>query len=317
MVVITLVQHPTRFAQGQKELFLREWRPPPHQRLALVVHNPAELLGGPATPWLPAQLLQHAVSLLPEQQSKEQRKDSGGEQPPAVRRSRRLAAAAGNKVSSATTPLTLPPALQLLALSPNVAAYTAHMVHAWADSVLTPGPGVLPLDIPWLPPLVPWQPSSSGGAEGGNSSDTKRNSGAKWPVQHICMQASRRCGCSGPGCCVQPLACSVLVAQADLRTFRLLCCLLCCLQGSIDPHRRDYKAAFAAAVHPAVLSELRSRGEALLLVGQLTPEGPPPVPEALRPHVRVLSGLAFKVGLLHKCLRAKTWAAAVEASVAA
>ena len=43
------------------------------------------------------------------------------------------------------------------------------------------------------------------------------------------------------------------------------CCRLS--QGNIDPDRRNYAAAFKAAMHPAVLSQLRRRGEQLLLVG--------------------------------------------------
>lgn len=221
IVVVTLIQPPARFARGQKELFLREWRPPAHQRIALVVHNPSELLGGKPH-WMPAQLLQHAVGLrvvAQPQEEQDEEQDGGEEQPQKERRQggsskqradepaqqrRRLAAAegeAGGTVSQAV------PQLQLLALSPNVAAYTAHMVQTWAGSVLKLGPGVRPLvDIPWLPPLVPWEPSVSGGSSNGSSSsndssssrnDSSSNGGAERPMRHICMQASYRYPAAG------------------------------------------------------------------------------------------------------------------------
>lgn len=44
-------------------------------------------------------------------------------------------------------------------------------------------------------------------------------------------------------------------------------CLSTAPQGNIDPDRRNYDAAFKAAMHPAVLAELRRRGEQILLVG--------------------------------------------------
>lgn len=69
----------------------------------------------------------------------------------------------------------------------------------------------------------------------------------------------------------------------------------CHMQGAIDPRRRNYDAAFAAAAHPAVVAELLRRNESLLLVGHLTPKGLPPMPRALAPHVQVLADLAFKV----------------------
>ncbi|KAI7842453.1 hypothetical protein COHA_004092 [Chlorella ohadii] len=52
-----------------------------------------------------------------------------------------------------------------------------------------------------------------------------------------------------------------------------------CIQGAIDPRRRDYDSFFEAASHPAVLAELKARGERLLLVGHKPRDGLPPMPE--------------------------------------
>ncbi|KAL4422296.1 hypothetical protein ABPG75_008493 [Micractinium tetrahymenae] len=65
-----------------------------------------------------------------------------------------------------------------------------------------------------------------------------------------------------------------------------------CIQGSIDPKRRDYAGAFAAASHPAVLAQLRARNESLLLVGSDT-GAELDVPAALRPFVRIVANSSF------------------------
>ncbi|KAL4425034.1 hypothetical protein ABPG77_001812 [Micractinium sp. CCAP 211/92] len=66
-----------------------------------------------------------------------------------------------------------------------------------------------------------------------------------------------------------------------------------CIQGSLNPRRRDYAGAFAAASHPAVLAQLRARNESLLLVGSGSDAGLP-VPPVLRPHVRILANLPYE-----------------------
>jgi hypothetical protein len=69
-----------------------------------------------------------------------------------------------------------------------------------------------------------------------------------------------------------------------------------CLQGTIEPFRRDYAAAFEAASHPAVLAQLRRRKEKLLLVGSERLDAPPlACPEALQPYVHKHSNLEYKV----------------------
>lgn len=65
------------------------------------------------------------------------------------------------------------------------------------------------------------------------------------------------------------------------------------LQGSIEPKRRDYAGAFAAASHPAVLEQLRARNESLLIVGSGSGKGLD-IPAALQPFVRILSSLPYE-----------------------
>ncbi len=67
------------------------------------------------------------------------------------------------------------------------------------------------------------------------------------------------------------------------------------MQGSIEPMRRDYSSAFAAASHPAVLAQLRKHNESVLIVGQ-NMGNQLHVPEQLKPYVRILSDLPFQVG---------------------
>ncbi|KAL4853515.1 hypothetical protein ACK3TF_005536 [Chlorella vulgaris] len=77
-----------------------------------------------------------------------------------------------------------------------------------------------------------------------------------------------------------------------------------CIQGTIEPFRRDYAAAFAAASHPAVLAQLRRRKEKLLLVGSERLDAPPlACPEALQPYVHKHSNLEYKdyYALLTRC----------------
>lgn len=85
---------------------------------------------------------------------------------------------------------------------------------------------------------------------------------------------------------------------------RLLPCLLLSptQQGGIDPIRRDYGSAFAAASHPAVLAQLERRGERLLLVGA-NRASELPVPDALQPFVERKSSLDFAAyyQLLSRC----------------
>jgi len=69
----------------------------------------------------------------------------------------------------------------------------------------------------------------------------------------------------------------------------------CPLQGGIEPKRRDYDSAFAAASHPAVLEQLRQRNESLLLVGSGTGEWLS-IPEELQPFVKIVSDLPYQVG---------------------
>jgi hypothetical protein len=82
---------------------------------------------------------------------------------------------------------------------------------------------------------------------------------------------------------------------------RLLLPLRLGLQGSIDPARRDYAAAFAAAAHPAVLAALATHNESLLLVG--TWKGADlGVPRPLKPFVTVAANLDYQVGQCCWCL---------------
>ena len=71
----------------------------------------------------------------------------------------------------------------------------------------------------------------------------------------------------------------------------------------MHPKRRDYASAFAAASHPAVLAQLRARNESLLLVGSYKKKkmGELEMPEVLRPHVRIVPDLPFRVGPLLYC----------------
>lgn len=70
------------------------------------------------------------------------------------------------------------------------------------------------------------------------------------------------------------------------------------LQGSIDPRRRDYQAAFAAASHPAVLAQLRRRGEKLLLLGSQRNATLEP-PRQLEPFLEVRANVDYEVGRRH------------------
>ncbi|PRW45613.1 rab s geranylgeranyltransferase component A 2 [Chlorella sorokiniana] len=67
------------------------------------------------------------------------------------------------------------------------------------------------------------------------------------------------------------------------------------LLGAIDPRRRDYDSFFEAASHPAVLAQLKARGERLLLVGHKPRHGLPPMPKHLNGFVEVAADLMFEL----------------------
>ncbi|PSC76144.1 hypothetical protein C2E20_0744 [Micractinium conductrix] len=66
-----------------------------------------------------------------------------------------------------------------------------------------------------------------------------------------------------------------------------------CIQGILDPKRRDYAGAFKALSHPAVAAQLRARNESLLLLGHAAHE-PLRVPAGVWQHVQQLTGLPYK-----------------------
>lgn len=263
----------------------------------LVVHNPAHLLSGNPR-WLPAALAEQAVQLgagaaatgKPGKR-KQQEQQKGGK---AAAKGRRLAAGKAGTAAAAAATSRGPPTparWQLLALSPNVATFTAALVEAWAGSIV--GPSLHPhVDIPWLPPLVPWQPAAAAKA-------AKKAAAAAASHPTLAAGGAARPSAGSDGAAADSVAAgdrgavggATAAAGAYERPMRHIC-----IQGAIDARRRDYGAAFAAAAHPSVLAQLHRRGERLLLVGHMTPEGLPPMPAALKPYVRVAADLPFQVG---------------------
>ena len=218
IVVATLSVPPAPASIGQKEIMLGhpDWPapPPPHQRIVLVVHNPAHLLSG-SPRWLPGMLLTQALQLKPGVAPPEVALPGGRSQAGAAAaahkggaasRSRRLAAAggqggggAGPSAGAVAQAAAAPPRLQLLALSPNVASFTSAFVETWAGSIM--GAAARPrVAVPWLPPLVPWQSSAAeraaqAAAEAGEPAGDEHTPfvglGAGGPgrrMQHICIQ---------------------------------------------------------------------------------------------------------------------------------
>lgn len=211
----------------------RHLPPPPHQRVALVVHNPDHLLLGVPL-WLPGMLLSEAVQLgagpaaaAPPALAGRVQHAAAGVQSRKARGGgsgrRLLAAQAGAKATGAP----LPPRLQLLALSPNVAAYTSSLVEAWAGSIF--GASAQPsVPVPWLPPLVPWQSMAAGqaaaGQAGAAAADEELSSlvglgagGPNRPMQHLCIQVGAACCCS---------CCKLLLRRCYCCGLALLCRLL-------------------------------------------------------------------------------------------
>ncbi len=211
---------PAPASQGLKEIMLGQPQRPAlaHQRIALVVHNPDHLLLGLPL-WVPGMLLSQAVQLGTEAPvagagtiaRKAQRAAAGVQ----LRRARagssgrRLAAADSKGPGSGGAPAPpLPRRLQLLALSPNVAAYTSSLVEAWAGSIL--GASSQPrVPVPWLPPLVPWQSTTPGtaaaaagqaaaGGQGAAAAAADKHAalvglgagGPNRPMRHLCIQVS-------------------------------------------------------------------------------------------------------------------------------
>jgi hypothetical protein len=291
--VIVLATFPEGGPDMPQQRTLAERRPSArHQRLLLGVHNPGQLLDQGR--WLGQLLLAEALPAW-----------SGG------------AAAAGARPRPVAggepwvgQPLSQP-RVQLAALAPNVAAYTQALLEGWAAG-LQGGSGAS-LQVPWLPPLVPW------GAQLGHAPGSGGNSagGGLEPYRHLCIQAS----VASTGTCSfdelrnLPLPPRLLVnrgchklsaAQHITKTNHhrkeapsLPSCFpsFVAKQGSIHPNRRDYASAFAAAAHPAVLTLLRQRDESLLLVGNLRRGARgPAVPAALQPFVRIAANLKYKVG---------------------
>lgn len=235
LVVATMSLPPAPAVAAHKEIMLgqRHLPPPPHQRVALVVHNPDHLLVGLPL-WLPGMLLSQAVRLgdgppvAPSTAGRArhaaagvlQRRARGGGS------SRRLAAApitAPSGGREAGPPL--PPRLQLLALSPNVATYTCSLVETWAGNVLGPASQAR-VPVPWLPPLVPWQSTAAEPAAAATNVQAAAAADAHTALVGL--------GAGGPN-----------------RPMRHLC-----IQGAIDPRRRDYDSFFEAASHPAVLVQV-------------------------------------------------------------
>ncbi len=260
--VIVLATFPEpKFAGTQAALLQGKHAPPPHQRLLLVSHNPGHLLSGCTTaaqPWL-RDLLAAQV-------------------------------AAGEPPNHA-------PRLQLLTLAPCVSNFTAAMLAGWAAErqLSSTGHGgssgagdsssggsmTLRAEVPWMAPLVPWQGRRAGKA------------------RHLCIQVGAAAGQCISTCCpeeiqvvMHPLWSQTRKASQDSRHSHAPACPR--LQGSLNPRRRDYAGAFAAASHPAVLAQLRARNESLLLVGSGSDAGLP-VPPVLRPHVRILANLPYEV----------------------
>ncbi|KAL4422298.1 hypothetical protein ABPG75_008495 [Micractinium tetrahymenae] len=249
IVMVTFPEH--RF-MTQLSLLLGQHRPPPHQRLLLVTHNPGRLLDSctvGSQEWL--------LDLLAEQAA--EWGTAGGKAAGGAAGDAAGAAAAANGAQRAAGPATASsPRMQLLTLAPCVSNFTAAMLETWAAAWQTSsssggGVGGSSLssstgssrpraEVPWIAPLVPWAP---------HAVDWGREVATPERLQHLCIQ------------------------------------------GSIHPKRRDYAGAFAAAAHPAVLAQLRASNESLLLVGADT-GAELDVPAALRPFVRILSGLRFQ-----------------------
>lgn len=235
LVVATMSLPPAPAVMGHREIMLGQRHLPalPHQRVALVVHNPDHLLVGLPL-WLPGMLLSQAVRLGdvpagPASVAGRAQHAAAGMQQRSARgggSSRRLAAAPDTAPSGgreAAPPL--PPRLQLLALSPNVATYTSSLVETWAGNVL--GPSSQPrVPVPWLPPLVPWQSTAAEPAAAAANGQAAAAADAHTALVGL--------GAGGPN-----------------RPMRHLC-----IQGAIDPRRRDYDSFFEAASHPAVLAQV-------------------------------------------------------------
>lgn len=172
-----------------------------------------------------------------------------------------------------------PPArrpVQLLSLAPCGATYSRSLAQSWVAAMRRWLPGQSPaapapeVEVPWIVPLVPWEPPASkdaadeeAPADGGGGNSTNSTKAAR----------RQREGAAA-------------AAAPPLRHL--------CIQGNLDPARRNYAAAFAAAGHPAVVGQLRERDERLLLVG--SDQGRKlEVPPALKEYVEPRLDLDYEV----------------------
>lgn len=247
----------------------------PRQRQLLVLHNPDHVL---KWPMLSAAVVPHMVqhgggSLTSGHEEQEGASTQGQEGSGA-------AARGGHRL--------LPTRMQPGALAPFVASYSRSLLETYAEAR---GGAVDPaVHTPWLPPLVPAQ-ALDGGVPPAE-------------LRHLCIQVGWWGGwrCADRQLCVAWPARTAGPGRAPSGSLAP-CCQPACpptlspSQGTVDPMRRDYAAAFDAAAHPAVLARLRANNESVLLVGTLRAGAPPlPVPTPLQPHVRTVANLNYQVG---------------------
>ncbi len=327
-MLVTFPEH--RFAT-QLSLLLGQHRPPPHQRLLLVTHNPDRMLCGCEVgpqEWLLDLLAEQVVHWGPAA--------GGGAATGAAPGA--PAAGRGEGPPAAGAAAVLSPSIQFLTLAPCASDFTAAMLETWAAARRAGsiggsggggGGGQQPRAVvPWLAPLMPWSRSAGGLGHAAATPDT---------LQHLCIQVgreplrravaprraapaawvmwmpnitgslpaslvhapnaegqgSRRQNAkqSGDDACGSDCSCFLFSRNLEM-------------QGSINPHRRDYAGAFAAALHPAVLAQLRARNESLLLVGSYR-GADLGIPKALQRYVRILSDLSFQASLARHIARAR------------
>lgn len=143
---------------------------PPHQRILLTVHNPNWLLwnaGAVTLPLLLSQVLPHAG-------------EPWGE-----------AGAAGAQAAQQQQEQRRPQPVQLLSLAPCGSTYSKSFLESWVADMKGWEPEVAHiqarLEVPWIAPLVPWEPSAKRPSAGGGLG--KGSEGAhSLPLKHLCIQ---------------------------------------------------------------------------------------------------------------------------------
>ncbi|KAL4439721.1 hypothetical protein ABPG75_002722 [Micractinium tetrahymenae] len=222
----------------------------------------------------------------------------------------------------------------------------SEVLQQWIDSAIN-------VEVPWLSPLVPWEPglpleaapaaaasmhrllqqqdgsssrrrylqeleeqeddstsSSSSSSDNNNSDDRARSHGREraagkqgqlpqLPPGRLCPPSPSvnkwwLTGAAPPP--PPPLGAEALALLAELNMHRTDDgARHVCIQGKLENSRRDYKAAFEALSHPAVLRHLRGTGERMLLLGHRSKWETVVVPEEVQDVVVVLESLPYTV----------------------